>query len=79
MKYAYMHTIKGEPARYKEGKQIYYVHFLGKFIGKLVPSLKQIRKEQKLSTAWRKKNGFPISEYSYIKVRTARRTTGEQK
>ena len=70
-KYMYMHTINGYPARYegKEG-QICYVEQRGSFIGKLVPSLKQIRKEQKLSHAWRKEQGFDVkqSEYSYIRV-----------
>ncbi len=68
-KYKYMHLIDDCPARYAEEEQICYVCFYGDFIGKLVPTLKQIRKEQRLSNRWREAKGFSeVKDYSYIRV-----------
>lgn len=69
MKFKYMHTIDGEPARYNKGEQICYLNNYGKFIGKLVDSLHQIRKEQKLSNKWREEQGCSlIFDYGYVRV-----------
>ena len=68
-KVMYMHTINDEPARYEEGEQIYHVNKYGDFIAKLVPTLRQIRKEQRLSDKWREeRDGLLDTEYDYIRV-----------
>ena len=69
-KYMYMHTLNNYPARYTKYHQICYVNTYGIFMGKLVPSLSQIRKEQRMSNKWREKQGFDVGEkeHSYIRV-----------
>jgi len=72
-KVMYLHTIDNVPARYEKNGQICYVNFYGNFIGKLVPSLKQIKEEQKLSVKWRRKMGFKnkpkaVKKYGWIRV-----------
>jgi hypothetical protein len=62
----YIHTIKGSAAYY-EGHQICYSVFNGKPMPTCT-SLKQIRKEQKASMEWRKKQGYEsinIKDYSH--------------
>ena len=65
--YKYMHTIKYSPAYYVPREQIVYA---AQYVEALCDSLKQIRKEQKLSTKWRKELGFSDSpaEYGHIKI-----------
>lgn len=63
MKKLYMHTIMDKPAQYWEGEQICFASRVKKF----AKSLYQIRKEQKLSEKWRKKNKFSSGfEYGYV-------------
>lgn len=69
MKTMYMHTLDGSPARYEENEQVCFLNHRGKFIGKLVPSLKRIRYEHEKSQAWRVKQGFPENDnLGYIRV-----------
>jgi hypothetical protein len=50
----YMHTLDGRPAYYNPGEQIYFA-MRGKCQAvRLVDTLKEIHRQQKLSTAWRK-------------------------
>ena len=69
----YMHTIRGRPAFYEEGKMIYYAnHGLLVIPDGLVSSLKQIRKEQAASKRYRKKKlglDEERSDYGYIRVK----------
>ena len=68
-KVMYMHLIDDQPARYEKGEQICFVSSYGTSIAKLVPTLNQIRKEQRLSTEWRKAGGYPLTtDYEYIRV-----------
>ena len=63
----YIHTINCKIANYHEGEQIYY-HSEGSQVGCL--SLKQIKKEQKLSNKWRSERGYSIDDvYGYIRVK----------
>lgn len=70
IKFKYMHTINEIPARYVPGEQICFVNHHGNFIGKLVDSLAQIRKEQRASVKWRKDKcwGLENFKYDYIRV-----------
>jgi len=69
MKYKYMHTLDGRPAHYYPGEQICYA--IQPRPIPLCSSLKQIKKEQKLSAEWRVKKGFnPNNDYSHMKVKT---------
>uniref|UniRef100_A0A6H1ZRX2 Uncharacterized protein n=1 Tax=viral metagenome TaxID=1070528 RepID=A0A6H1ZRX2_9ZZZZ len=64
----YIHTINGSPAIFHKGGQICYTTY--NRATKLVNSLSQIKKEQKLSKKWRKKMGFlnSIIKYGWIKI-----------
>jgi len=66
----YMHTIDHRPALYWPGEQICFAgHYTGKRLPPLATSLKQIREEQRLSNAWRKKEGCDErSDYGYVTV-----------
>ncbi len=69
-KLMYMHTLNGKPAYYTEGEQVSYA---GKEIlipQMLVPSLKELRKQQKRSIEWRKAQGWSEtpSEYGYVRI-----------
>jgi len=65
----YMHTINGLPGRYTPGEQICFVNHYGKFVGRLVPNLGIIKREQRLSMEWRESKGFvTASDYGYIRV-----------
>jgi hypothetical protein len=69
-----MHTINSYPAIYEKGRQIVYANLYGdKTTIKLVPTLKQIKKEQKMSWEWRVKESFASTYddngYGFIKVR----------
>lgn len=60
MKKLYLHTIKGRLAFYEKGQQIYYINprrglELPKYACK---SLRQIKREQRLSNLWRDKRNF---------------------
>jgi len=63
----YMHTICGKPAQFVRG-MIYYRWT----ITELASSVKQIRKEQKLSNEYREKKGFASQDqnYDYILIKT---------
>ncbi len=53
----YMHTLNGKPASFFGGEQICFAGDRGGKI-KLVNSLKQIRKEQKITKKFREKMGW---------------------
>jgi hypothetical protein len=67
----YVHTIDDMPARF-DGEQICYVstHPNGRFHARPVPDLATIRREQRASIQYRKRNGFSDSagEYGYVRV-----------
>ena len=65
----YLHLIEGRPAYYVPGMQICFMKFYGK-PAPLAASLEQVLREQKASSAWRRKQGFAISasEYGYRRV-----------
>jgi len=68
LKYMYMHTIEEKPGRY-EGKHGQICFVTGFFIGKLVSSLKQIKKEQRASIKYRKSQGWSTNfDYGHIRV-----------
>jgi len=63
----YLHTNNGKPATYKG--QICYIGY--NKATKLVDSLSQIQKEQRLSIKWREKRGMfdnPSNKYGWIKI-----------
>ncbi len=68
----YIHTIGGFPAHYWNGEQICFVNQYSKPEKILVPSLNKIKKEQRLSTTWRIKQGFDKKpqreDYGWIKL-----------
>ena len=74
MKWFYMHTLNGKPARYVESKQIVYVG--GSLGGRnskikhLATSVTQIRKEQSLSRDWRLQRGYQDDPkvYGYVRI-----------
>lgn len=66
MKTKYMHLIDNCPGRFS-GKQICYAGEKG-FKVTLVNSLKQIKKEQKLSKEFRESQGWCDTSYSYVLV-----------
>lgn len=72
MKIMYMHTIDEKPAFYEMNEQIVFANKnTERGLPRLVESLEQIKREQKLSIAWRKRMGFDIYNdyhYSYIRV-----------
>jgi hypothetical protein len=63
----YIHTINGKPATF-DGFQICFATFYGK-PNILCDSLKQIRKQQKISVANRKSKGFPaeLGDYGHLR------------
>jgi hypothetical protein len=62
----YLHTIDGQAATF-DGYQICYATFFGT-PNDLCSSLKQIKKEQKISKANRLKDGFHLdSDYGYLR------------
>ena len=66
----YMHLIDRLPAQYWPDQQIC---FAGKRVTRFATSLKQIRKEQKKSKAWRKRSlgirgDEDIFSYGYIRI-----------
>lgn len=71
-KVMYMHTIDGYPAHYWEREQVCFIAKYCKPQKALVPSLRQIKKEQNLSMAWRVKQGFDKKpqrkDYGWIKI-----------
>lgn len=68
----YMHTIGGYPAQYYPGEQICYANGTrgGSGVSRLAQSIAQIKKEQRLSSKWRKSQGFDahMSDYGYVRV-----------
>lgn len=73
-KWFYLHTIDGVPAQYIPGQQICYANSTrgNGGVTRLAKSLKQMRKEQKLSLEWRGKQGFETSPFCYGYVRIAK-------
>ena len=71
-KIMYMHTIDGYPACYWQGEQICYIRKYHKPKKVLVSSVSQIKKEQRLSMAWRVNQGFDKKpdrkDYGWIKI-----------
>ena len=67
-RFYFLHTIDGKPARFWPKGQICFLRFQGS--AKLVRSLKQIKREQTLSCAWRTKRGYGNRDnnYGYVKV-----------
>lgn len=67
----YLHTIDGRPAFFDRGEQICFINSYGPSVPDLVPSLRQIRAEQKASAAWREENfcGNENNGYDYVRVR----------
>ena len=72
----YIHTLNGQPARYN-GAQTYYCGRYNPTI--IVDSLKQIRKEQRLSHNWRMSKGYEDdwTEYGYMRIVTTPTTEKE--
>lgn len=66
-RHKYMHTINGFPAHYYPGGEICYADR-----AKPIPmcdTLDQIKREQRASVAWRKRQGYPICDkYGWVKV-----------
>lgn len=52
----YMHTIDGRPAQYFPGEQVCFADW--RPVSRFAASLRQIRKEQDASAAWRREQGF---------------------
>jgi hypothetical protein len=71
MKRMYMHMINGQPAFF-DGEMVCYMNHAqhGHHRQAIVPSLKQLRAEQKASLAYRKRNNYAdhVNEYSYCIV-----------
>lgn len=67
-KRVYMHTLDGKPAQYLPGQQ---VQFAPRTISRFAESVRQIRKEQIASEAWRAKRGLDVGifRHGYISVR----------
>jgi len=66
----YMHLMGLEPAYYAPGKQIMCSVMTRPII--LVPTLRQIYREQRAGRRWRRKQGYPPrgrgEEYSYRRI-----------
>lgn len=63
----YMHLIDGRPASYEAGYQISFAP-TGRYARKgirLVPTLVQIRAEQRATAKWRNAQGFTVDGFSY--------------
>lgn len=67
----YMHTIDGYPAKYLERNR--QITFAGKRGIRLVPSLAQIRREQRATVEWRTAQGYGDhdTKYGYVLVEVA--------
>ena len=69
----YIHTLDGIPAQYTPGEQICFANGTRGNAGitRLARSVHQIKQEQKLSSAWRKAQGFLTfnQDYGYVRVR----------
>jgi hypothetical protein len=65
----YIHTIDGRPAVFWRGEQICYAENGNRLSALLVPSLRQIRREQAASEAWRRSQGFEPTPYGYLRLR----------
>jgi len=66
----YMHTLNGHPATYHGEEQVCYGGGRGKYqLIHLADSLAQIKIEQKMSMAWRKKMKFVDCKVNYSYVR----------
>lgn len=70
----YMHTLQGRPASYEA--DLRYIHFVGgRNIAKLVPTLKQLRREQQAAMEQSAREGGAALEwahpkhYGYVMVR----------
>lgn len=64
----YMHTIEGRPAIYEPNEQICFMCHGTNLI--LCDSLRQIRREQELSSKWRMAKGFDLmDDYGYLRVK----------
>ncbi len=68
MKKVFIHILNGYPAQYDKGEQICYGSRRSGV--KTVNSLAQIKKDQRASCKWRKKQGFEINEtvYDYMRI-----------
>ena len=68
MKKVFIHTINGTPAQYYKGEQICYG--MRKCGVRTVDTLAQIKKEQRASNKWRKKQGWNDHEvdYDYMRI-----------
>lgn len=70
----YMHTINGIPAQYIPGEQIEYAQGTrgGAGVARLALSIRQIKKEQRLSRKWRLSKGFGATpgDYGYVRIGT---------
>lgn len=64
----YLHTICGKPALYWPGEQICYTRTKVRPLPPIATSLRQIRREQQATIAWRKAQGFLTDprDYDYV-------------
>lgn len=70
-KVKYMHTLDGKPAAYEPGKQVHFAHWRRPVV--LADSLEQIKREQRASIAWRRRQGFRDDfkdVYDHVRVQT---------
>lgn len=65
----YIHTLNGKPAVF-DGEQLCYVNKSGGPLDRLLrPSLETIRDEQRASTAYRERHGWPhAGKHDYIRL-----------
>ena len=65
-KYKYMHILNGRPAHYVNNRQIV---FSCGVVENLCDTLKQLKKQQLLSEAWRLSKGWiETKDYGYLRV-----------
>lgn len=67
-RFMYMHTIEGAPGVFCQD-QIFYATRYPNGAVRLVESLQQINKEQRISTRLRKSMSWPVTNYGWVKVR----------
>lgn len=64
-RWLYMHTLNGMPAEFHVGDKHVYVE---KAVTRLAGSLRQIRREQKVSAAWFVERGHDPPKYGYVRI-----------
>ena len=68
MEKVFIHTINGHPAEYYDKEQICYG--MRRQGVKTVNTLAQIKKEQRATNKWRKKQGYDVRplDYDYMRI-----------